>query len=149
MNVEKIMTQAVATCAPDSSMAEAARLMREKKCGILPVVEGPGRRMTGVVTDRDLCMTACTGHVPMGDLPVKHAMTHKVYYCRPETDLRTVHARLRHHRVRRLPVIDEADRLVGIISLDDLAAHAVAVQGGPGREEQHEVVQTLAMVSAT
>jgi len=148
MNAGKIMTREVATCAPDSSMADAARLMWDRKCGILPVVERQDGTLKGIVTDRDLCMTACTGRSSMGELPVRHAMTRKVYYCRAETDIHTVHARMRHHRLRRLPVIDKGDRLIGIISIDDLAAHAASAQGSTGREREHEVVQTLAMVSA-
>jgi CBS domain-containing protein len=101
-------------------MAEAARIMWEHDCGIVPVVDAEGRPV-GIVTDRDLCMAAYTRNEPLSRMPVRDVMAREIHCCRTDDDESAVHAAMRAYQVRRLPVVDADGRLQGIVSLNDLA----------------------------
>jgi len=136
-----LMTVEVATCGPNDSMAAAARLMWDHDCGVVPVVEADGR-LAGIITDRDICMAAFTRDERLSLLPVRAAMTLGPATCR-DTDSRTaVHAAMRERRVRRLPVVDADNRLVGILSLNDLVRDAVSGRGPRGSN----LITTLAEI---
>jgi len=85
MKAKELMTRDVATCRPEDPMAAAARIMWERDCGIVPVVDGDGRPV-GVVTDRDLCMASFTRNEPLSRMPVRDAMAKKPFACREEDD---------------------------------------------------------------
>ena len=85
MKARDLMTPDVATCRPDEPMAEAARIMWERDCGIVPVVDAEGRPV-GVVTDRDLCMASFTRNEPLSRMPVRDAMAKEVFSCREDDD---------------------------------------------------------------
>lgn len=145
MKVESLMHREVFACTPDEPMSSAARIMWEHDCGIVPVVEGKERRLVGVVTDRDLCMACLTRDERLSAMKVRSAMSPRVESCRLGDSLKTVHERMRQQQVRRIPVTDAEGRLVGIVSLNDLALRAV--EAGTGQGEEREVLQTLARVS--
>ena len=88
MNVEQIMTKDVATCGPDDTLNEAARMMWERDCGFVPIAEpGPTRRLVGIVTDRDLCMAAYTRGRSLGEIRVGDVMSTGVRSCKAADDL--------------------------------------------------------------
>jgi CBS domain-containing protein len=135
------MTREVFTCRPEEATAAAARLMWEHDIGAVPVV-GANGRLVGIVTDRDLCMSAYFTGEPLAAVPIEHAMSKVVFTIDPLADAEEAEALMRAKRVRRLPVVD-ADELVGMVTLSDLAcaAHArKAVAAG-------DVSATLAAVS--
>jgi CBS domain-containing protein len=125
MNVEKLMTTEVTTCSPDDTLQIPAQRMWENDCGFLPVVDRE-RRVVGVITDRDICMAAYLKGVPLGGASVTSAMSPDVYSCSPHATLGYVEELMRTHRIRRVPVVDALGRLVGIITLSDLARRAQA-----------------------
>jgi CBS domain-containing protein len=128
MQVAEIMSSKVASCVETESLAEAVRLMAEVDCGFVPVVaHAASRRLTGVVTDRDICMAAYRIGKPLAEIRVRDAMTSPVRTCSEQASLGEAEYVMRDARVRRLPVVDEDSQLVGIVSLTDLA-----------REAQHE-----------
>ena len=120
MNAEDLMTGCVWTCRPMDSVNRAAQLMWEHGCGAIPIIDEVGIPIA-IVTDRDVCMAAYTQGKPLSEIPIATAMSKTLFFCRMGDSIATVEALMRDHRVRRLPVIDPYHRLVGIVSLDDLA----------------------------
>jgi len=146
MKARDLMTREVAACRAEDAMAVAARIMWERDCGVVPVVDGDGR-VIGVVTDRDLCMASYTRNEPLSRMPVRDAMAKEIFTCREEDDETQVHAAMREHQVRRLPVVDEEGRLEGIVSLNNLALQAAAAKGGAAEKRQREIARTLTEIS--
>lgn len=123
MNVGQLMTQNVRACRPEDTLQAAAQIMWDCDCGCVPVVDAD-RRVQGMLTDRDICMAAYTQGGPLRALYVSNAMSKQVYSCRAEDTLEAAEEVMRTHQVRRLPVVGAGGRLVGIISLNDLARGA-------------------------
>jgi len=145
MKARNLMSKEVVSCRPEDPMAAAARIMWERDCGIVPVVDGEGRPL-GVVTDRDLCMASLTRNEPLSRMAVRDAMARDLVTCREEDDEEKVHEEMRKHQVRRLPVIGDDGRLSGMISLNDLVL-AAAGKGGAAEKRQREVARTVAEIS--
>jgi CBS domain-containing protein len=118
MLVQEAMSRDVRTVAPETTIAEAARIMADADIGALPVAAGD--RLTGMVTDRDIAVRA----VAIGKGPqttVGEVMTHDVLYCHEDEDITHVCENMAEMQVRRLPVVDVDKRLIGILSLSDVA----------------------------
>ncbi len=149
MLVGELMTREVRTCRPEDSLKTAARLLWEEEIGFLPVVDAGGH-LAGVITDRDICMAAYTSGRPLADLPVGRCMTRVVFAIRPERTVADAELLMCSKHVHRLPVVDEAGRVVGVLSLDDLARETALEQTQPGRLQRippAEVAMTLAAVA--
>lgn len=143
MHVEQLMSQPAITCATCDTLNDAARLMWENDCGVLPVV-GEDGRLVGVVTDRDICMSAYTQGKPLSEIPVSSAMAKKVFSCNPHDDLAAAERWMSKAQIRRMPVVDDDNRPVGVLSLNDIARSAAAPRTPDGLDQ--EVVQTLAAI---
>ena len=120
MSITKLMTSPVEWCTPGTDLAAAAMTMWRADCGIVPVVEPESRRLVGVITDRDICMAAGTRHRAICCIPVGEVMMRDIVTCRSSDSARTVLAHMAEHRVRRVPVVDDEGRLVGMLSIADL-----------------------------
>jgi len=117
----EIMTENVECVTPQDDLAHAARIMRDRDVGIVPVVEGnDGRRLLGVITDRDIAIRhVAEGHG--GNCRVEEAMSREdLVVARPDDDVDSVMRSMRERQVRRVPVVEDG-RLIGIISQADLA----------------------------
>ena len=119
MKISKIMTRAVRTCRADDDMRAAAEIMWDKDCGCVPVVDDGGRAIA-MITDRDLCMAAYTQDARLRDMRVGSAMSSELFTCAPDDDLTDAERTMRLHQVRRLPVVDANQMLLGIVSLADI-----------------------------
>lgn len=118
MKVKEAMTRDVRLVRPNQTIREAAHLMAELDIGCLPVEEND--RMIGMITDRDIAVRAvCEGRGP--DTPIRDVMSAEVKYCYEDQSIDEVTRNMGDIRVRRLPVVDRNKRLVGIVSLGDLA----------------------------
>lgn len=137
MNVDQIMSRRVYTCSSADSLNTAARLMWEHDCGAVPVVSETGE-LVGIITDRDICMAAYTQGKGLQAIPVAAAMAHQVYSCKASDTIEAAEQMMRRHQIRRLPVVDGGKRLVGFVSLNDLALDA-----NTRREGEHGFVQTM------
>lgn len=116
-----IMMESPAVCTPDTSAREAARMMEENDCGSLPVVENrDSMKLIGMVTDRDLALRIL-GRGQNPDTPVREAMTRNVSSVRADDDLDAVEHIMSGKQVRRVPVVDDRDRVIGIVAQADLA----------------------------
>jgi CBS domain-containing protein len=122
MTVQSIMTSSPAACTLQSNLAEAARIMWERDCGIVPVTEDG--KVIGVVTDRDICIAASTKNRPPSQIAVGELPRGDVIVCRQGDDVQTALTLMRDRRIRRLPVIGPDDRLAGVVSLNDLVLAA-------------------------
>jgi len=118
MQVSQVMTREVRIATPGQSIREAAKLMGELDAGSLPV--GDNDRLVGMITDRDIAIRAvAAGKDP--NTPVREVMSAEVKYCFEDEELDHVAKNMADIQVRRLPVVNREKRLVGIISLGDLA----------------------------
>lgn len=144
MKVESLMTLDVRTCRAADSLAVAAGLMWEQDIGVVPVVDD-SRHLQGIVTDRDLAMACLHQAALLSAIRVEDVMTRDVATCAPGDSLADATAQMRRRRVRRLPVVDAADHVVGLLSLNDLAL--ASRDDGPEGLRPAEVARTLGAVS--
>jgi CBS domain-containing protein len=120
MQVANVMSRDVQTVRPDDTLRNAAAMMRNADVGVLPVAESD--RLVGMLTDRDVAVRGMAqGKGP--DAKVREVMSAEVKYCFEDEDIAHVAANLAELQVRRLPVMNREKRLVGIISLGDLATN--------------------------
>ena len=149
MKVEQLMTKAVVCCTPGDTLNDAARIMWERDCGVVPVIGTDGsQRVIGMLTDRDICMAAYTQGQPLSRIRVRDVMSRGVQSCRPGQDVADVEGAMRDAQLHRLPVVDDAGQLLGVISLADIAREA-AREARSKRQEVTvaEVGETLAAIS--
>ena len=118
MIVNDVMSTKVCVIQPGQPIREAARLMAENDVGALPVAEND--RLVGMVTDRDIAVRAVAAGLGP-DTPVRDVMSKEVLYCFDDEDVDHVARNMGDKKVRRLPVMDRGKRLVGIVSIGDLA----------------------------
>ncbi|HTQ12380.1 MAG TPA: CBS domain-containing protein [Rhizomicrobium sp.] len=118
MKVGEAMNRGAHIVHAGDSLKDAARIMAREDVGVLPVEEGG--RLVGMITDRDI-VTRCIARGKGGADKVRDAMTDHVRYCFEEDDLDAVMDNMAEQQVRRLPVMDAAKQLVGILSLADAA----------------------------
>ncbi len=146
MEIADLMTRHVMTCAPEDPLNRAAELMWNYDCGCVPVVDGE-RRVVGILTDRDVCMAAWTQGRPIQEIEVRAAMANEVYACLSDDTIAEAEEIMRQHRVRRLPVVDVEGRLVGIVSLNDIARESARQQTRAHKDvTPSEVGATLASI---
>ena len=120
MKAQELMTESPACCTPESTDREAARMMLQHDCGCIPVVENGGKRLVGVVTDRDIaCRCVAEGKGP--DVRVQEIMTADPRCCHPEDDVAAVEQIMMQAQIRRVPVVDARGDCVGMIAQADLA----------------------------
>jgi len=125
MKVEQLMTKDVRTCKPGDSLSDAAQLMWDGDCGCIPVVSDDGsKRVIGMVTDRDICMATHFRGFRPPEVPVGDVMSTSVRAVGPSEDLGDAEAIMCDAQLRRLPVVDENQQLMGVLSLADLAQEA-------------------------
>jgi CBS domain-containing protein len=147
VKIAEIMTREVHTCTPHDTLATAAQIMWENDCGAVPVVDRDGK-LVGIITDRDLAMAAQLQGVALRASSVASAMARDVKFCSPQDTPATVQALMQQYRIRRVPVVDAEKRLVGVITLGDLAYVMSSQQtlGGDGMTWT-AIAHTLAAVS--
>lgn len=141
--VREIMGQPIVRCREGDSLEQAAGLMWDHDCGIVPVVND-AEQVTGVITDRDICMAAYTRGRRLRDLRVDDAMAKKVFTCGLDDDIRMVEHMMAELQIRRVPVVDGEKRPVGMLSLGDIARYATT-DGAP-RADEHAFAKTLSAI---
>ena len=126
MRVYSVMKREPSTCAPDTDLAEAGRTMALVGCGFLPVVDAD-RRVVGVITDRDLCLSLASRDEKPSAVRVQEVISGEVYSCSAEDELTEALNTMREFGVRRLPVMDLENRIAGVLSLDDVVLESRAL----------------------
>jgi CBS domain-containing protein len=120
MKAKEIMTPSPECCSATDSVQDVARLMRDNDCGVIPIVAAGTEKVIGIVTDRDL---AVRGYAEGkgADSKVGDLMTASPACCKTTDDVRDVEKAMTENQVRRVPIVDEAGRCVGIVSQADIA----------------------------
>lgn len=118
MKVSEVMTTDVKIADPNRSIQDAAKLMDKNDCGSLPV--GEGDRLVGMITDRDIVVRAVAAGLP-ATTPIREVMTNDIKYCFEDEEIEDVADNMADIQMRRLPVLNRDKRIVGIVSLGDLA----------------------------
>lgn len=146
LKVRDIMTRDVKACRPDDTLDDASRIMWDHDCGSVPVIDMDSK-VVGIITDRDICMAAHHRGAPLGSIAVGEAMSDNVLTCNGLDTMDVAENMMQRRQVRRLPVIDYEGRLVGIVSLNDLARRLNPNAPRSDGPTWKEVATTLAAVS--
>ena len=120
MKVKDVMHEGVTWVEPDTSLEKVARLMRLEDIGAIPV--GENDRLIGMVTDRDICCRGVGKGKDIKLMTARDVMTRPIVYCKADQGLEDAVAVMRKAKIRRLPVIDDKKRMVGLLSLGDISA---------------------------
>jgi CBS domain-containing protein len=150
MNVAQLMTSPAETCRSTDTLNRAAQIMWEHDCGAVPVVDDDGRPIA-TVTDRDICMATYTQGRALPDIPVSLAMSQTIVTCHKDEALSKAESLMRTQQIRRLPVVDDEGRVVGILSLNDIATHGhLGTRGNRSGDElgPDAIAATLSAISA-
>jgi CBS domain-containing protein len=134
--VRELMTKVPRTVRPDNTVVDAARLMRDEDAGIAPIAEDD--RLVGVVTDRDIAIRVVAEAKDPGSTKVTEIASQNIVTIDPEQDLDEALRLMAQHQVRRLPVVEEDGKLVGILAQADVARHAEPARTGKVVEEISE-----------
>jgi signal-transduction protein with cAMP-binding, CBS, and nucleotidyltransferase domain len=121
MRVSELMHTPAVTCRPNATIAEVARLMRDRNVGSVIVVDAVGY-LAGIVTDRDVAVRG-VGEGRSGDMAVEYVMSRNVATVPLHADVADAAGIMAKRRVRRVPVVDEEDTPHGLVALDDLVRH--------------------------
>lgn len=141
MKVREVMTQDAKTIWITESLADAAKSMWENDCGILPIIKD-GRKVVGVITDRDICMATAMKERNPANISVEEVMTGTVYAVAPDEDIKQALKTMRKQKVRRLPVLNLQGELEGILSMNDIVLKAKAGNGKKPQIDPADVVKT-------
>ncbi|MBA2258246.1 MAG: CBS domain-containing protein [Acidobacteria bacterium] len=118
----EVMTREPVCCEPGDSVTQVAMLMKTEDVGSIPVVDSrQDRKLVGIVTDRDLVVNVLAGGMAVGTATVREAMTANPESCREDEDVKKAVDLMADRQVRRMPIVDEAGRLCGIIAQADVA----------------------------
>ena len=123
MKVKDVMTSNVRACFNSDNLATVAQVMWDNDCGCVPVLNEEGW-LVGMLTDRDICMAAFLQAMPIGEIKVSAVMSRQLFDCTSDDDLSVAEQIMREKKVRRLPVLNKEGRLVGLLSLSDVARQA-------------------------
>jgi len=128
MKVKDAMHKRATWVTPDTSIRAAAKLMRDEDIGGIPV--GENDRLVGMITDRDIACRGFGNGKDVAKLTVGRVMTKPIVYCRAKDKLEAAAKIMEKQGVRRLPVIDENKRMVGMLSLGDISSKAPKLLSG-------------------
>jgi len=141
MKVKEIMTPDAKAIWLTESLSAAAQLMWENDCGILPVIKD-GRKVVGLITDRDICMATAIRDRKPSNISVEEVMNGAIFSALPDDDVIKALDIMREHKIRRLPVVSKEGELEGILSMNDIVLHAKTSNGKKPPIDYAAVVRT-------
>lgn len=133
MKISEIMSTEASCVGPDASLTKAAGMMRDLDVGGLPVCDND--RLAGMITDRDIAIRAVAEARDPAGTPVREVMSPEIVYAFADQDVEEVARLMEAKQIRRLPVLSREKRLVGIVSLGDMAIEAGAQLSGEALKE--------------
>jgi predicted transcriptional regulator len=146
MKIKELMNPHVWSVRADATLDAATRIMWDEDLGALPVVD-EWNHPIGMVTDRDIAMSAAINGRPLAQMTVAQCMSRQVHHCEEADSLEAAAGVMRAHQVRRVPIVDEEQRLVGLLTLSDLAQAVSRPRDAKTRRAlADEVVRTIAAV---
>lgn len=120
MQVREIMTPNPACCTPRTSLRDAAKMMADRDCGELPIIDDQGK-LVGVVTDRDICCRGVAQGLNPEQMDVREVMSSPVAALHPEDSVEDCCKLMDEHQIRRVPIVDEDGKCCGIVAQADIA----------------------------
>jgi CBS domain-containing protein len=136
MLIREVMTEDAECTRPDATLQEAARRMKELDVGSLPVCEND--RLAGILTDRDIVLRSVAEGRDPAQHRVRDAMTEELFYAFEDQDVEELTKIMKEKQIRRVPILSREKRLVGIVSLGDLAVEAENGEAGETLEQISE-----------
>ena len=134
----EIMTETPRACLPNDSLENAAKLMKTENVGSIPIVESPDtRRLVGIITDRDIALQIAASHFNPQGTKIEEIMSRDPIVCHESDTIQSAMDAMAAHQVRRIPVVDNEHRLVGIIAQGDIALRV------PNPEKAGKVVKEI------
>lgn len=126
MKVTDVMTPAPVCCLPGDTAEKAAKIMRDHNVGSVPVVlDHKSRQLIGIITDRDLCCTVVASGLEPKATPIKRFVTTNPLTCRESDSVDVCLNLMQVYQLRRIPVIDDEARCIGVVAQADLARHNI------------------------
>lgn len=141
MKVKEVMTPDARAIWLTESLADAAKQMWENDCGVLPIIKD-GRKVVGMITDRDICMAAAMRERSLSHISVEEIMNKTVFAAEADEDIERALQTMREHKIRRLPVLNPEGELEGIVSMNDIVLHAKTRNGKKPPIDYADVVKT-------
>jgi CBS domain-containing protein len=126
MKIVEVMTREVETCNETDSVVNAAKLMEECDIGSIPVIDNDGQ-LCGILTDRDIAIRGVAKEKDLSRTTCGELMTDELICCQPDTEVHQAMDILAEHQIRRLPVVDDNKRLIGICAIGDLAVQHIYI----------------------
>ena len=118
----EVMTKKTVCCLPDAMVEKVAQLMQSENIGSIPVIENEEtQKLVGIVTDRDLVLKILAKGQDAKSTKVEAVMTRQVVTCHAEDDLQKALDAMAEHQLRRIPIVDNVNKIVGIIAQADVA----------------------------
>jgi CBS domain-containing protein len=125
MNIKDVMTTNPSYCVPGDSSTRAARIMKDKNVGIVPVIKSDAdHTLIGVVTDRDLCLAVIAQNVQPDTVTVQQCMTTNIVTARPDDEVQQALALMGENQVRRIPIVNQEGMLEGMVATADILQRA-------------------------
>ena len=121
-NCDEVMTKKLVCCLPNDTVARVAQLMKRENIGSIPVIESEQtQELVGIVTDRDLALKIVAEGRDAKSTKVEAVMTRKVVTCQADDDLQKALDAMSEHQLRRIPIVDKNNKILGIIAQADVA----------------------------
>lgn len=140
MNVKEIMNADVKTITPSTLVREAAQIMRDEDIGFIVVADNDA--LIGTLTDRDIVTRGVSQVNDLSDISVDEVMTVKVLTCNENNTIDEVASLMNEQQVQRMPVFNDQNKMVGVVSIGDMAQHLNSVQMGQALKGIKEGVHT-------
>ena len=137
MKAKDIMTKYIKMCCPDCTVKDAVQIMKELNCGAVPVIN-ENNEVIGIVTDRDIALYIILNNKDPETSRVSEFMSKHVVTANVNDDIDDVIDKMKNNKIRRIPVVDENNKIAGIISLGDIAVMS---------REEHETYEALENIS--
>src|SRR5213080_1619252 len=138
MKIKEVMSPNPVCCTPGDSAQMVARIMRDGNIGSIPVViDQQSRELVGVITDRDLCCSVVADGLDAKTTTIEKFMTLNPVTCREEEDVESCERLMQEHQIRRIPVVNAEDSVIGIVAQADLAL----------KDKSERVSKTVAEIS--
>jgi CBS domain-containing protein len=149
MHIRELMTADPEACVAGDSCAAAVAIMRRRNCGFVPVVDTQAnKRLVGVVTDRDIALHFEKVNKPAREIPVSACMARHIKTVTPEANLSEAAKLMEEFAIHRLPVVQDGQRLVGVLSLKDIAVAAdkrwAYPESATAEQKLGEIVEAIA-----
>lgn len=138
MKVKECMCNKVFSCTPSTTVYDAAKKMQTNHVGCIPVCDNENC-MVGVITDRDIVLRCIASDKNVKDTSVSEIMSTNVWTCKPEDEISNAQSKMESEQIRRLPVVNNEGKVIGMLTLGDLAKNDMEI----GQEEVSDTINSI------